>query len=170
MPTMKNLMATTAVAMAMAFSGGAHAADYLTGYAGWFDLVDGEDESAQFGVEYRFHPWDFGLRPVLGANFTSDSGVYGYGGLNWDVPIVANQIYLIPNFMAGVYREGNSKDLGGAIEFRSGIELAYQLPDNSRVGVAFNHISNASIYDKNPGAETLLINYSIPMQSRAANY
>jgi lipid A 3-O-deacylase len=141
----------------------AQAGDYLTGYAGWYDIVDGEDEAGQLGVEYRFSPVQYGIRPTLGINVTGDGAVYGYGGFNWDVPVIDNQLYLIPNFVAGLYAEGDGKDLGGAIEFRSGIELAYQMPNQHRVGVAFNHISNASIYDKNPGAETLLINYSVPM-------
>ncbi len=141
------------------------ASDYLTGSVGWFDLVDGDDESAQFGAEYRFSPIQYGFRPTLGITVTDDGGVYGYGGFNWDVPLIDNQLYLIPNFMVGAYGEGDSKDLGGTIEFRSGIEVAYQLPNTHRVGVAFNHISNASIYDKNPGAETLLINYSLPMNA-----
>lgn len=147
------------------FAGSARASDYVTGYVGWYDLVDQDNQSAQFGIEYRFHPVDFGLRPTLGINATGDGSVYGYGGFNWDVQLVPNQIYLIPNFMAGAYSDGSGKDLGGAIEFRSGIELAYQFPNRERVGIAFNHISNASIYDKNPGAETLLINYSVPVNN-----
>ncbi|HID90986.1 TPA: hypothetical protein EYP44_03395, partial [Candidatus Bathyarchaeota archaeon] len=39
------------------------------------------------------------------------------------------------------------KDLGGALEFRSGIEASYAFENDSRLGVAFNHISNASLYD-----------------------
>ncbi len=141
----------------------AQASDYLVGSLGWFDLVDGENESAEFGAEYRFSPVQYGIRPTLGISFNGDGAVYGYGGFYWDVPIIDNELYISPNFVAGAYSEGDSKDLGGAIEFRSGIELGYQLPNAHRVGVAFNHISNASIYDKNPGAETLLINYSVPM-------
>ena len=95
-------------------------------------------------------------------NLTNEGSVYGYGGLNWDIPILDSQLYLIPNFMIGAYSQGDGKDLGHALEFRSGLELAYQLPSSHRVGIAFNHISNASLGDKNPGAETLLINYQVP--------
>lgn len=140
----------------------AAASDYLTGSLGWFDIVDKDDESAQFGLEYRVTPWQFGLRPIVGVSVTGDGSVYGYAGLNWDVALIENELYLIPNFAVGAYSDGDGKDLGGAIEFRSGIELAYQLPNAHRIGVAFNHISNASIYDKNPGAETLLLTYGIP--------
>lgn len=141
----------------------AFAQDYLTGYLGWYDLVDGENEATQFGAEYRFHPFDYGIRPTIGANITTDGSVYGYGGFNWDIELVANQFYVIPNFMAGLYAEGDGKDLGHAIEFRSGIEFAYQMQNAHRVGLAFNHVSNAGIGNKNPGAETLMLTYSLPM-------
>lgn len=139
--------------------------DYLTGYAGIYNVMDNGSSSAQFGVEYRFKEWDFGIRPTLGANADSRGAVYGYGGFNWEVPIGTSGFMITPNFMVGAYHEGGSRDLGGALEFRSGIELAYQLANAHRVGVAFNHISNASIYDKNPGAETLLLNYSVPVST-----
>ncbi len=154
-------MATLLVATSLATA--THAADYLTGYAGGFDMIDQENESAQFGAEYRFSPVQYGIRPTVGMNFTGDGAVYGYGGFNWDVSLLPNQLYLVPNFMVGAFSQGSGKDLGHAIEFRSGIEVDYQFANAHRVGIAFNHISNAGIGDKNPGAETLLINYSIPM-------
>ena len=141
----------------------ANAFDYFTGYVGWNDFIDQENESTEFGIEYRFHPIDYGFRPTLGFNVTTDGSRYGYGGFNWDVPVIGNELYIIPNFMVGLYGEGDGKDLGGAIEFRSGLEVAYQMPNEHRIGIAINHISNASIYDKNPGSETLLINYSMPV-------
>ena len=134
---------------------------YLVPYIGVFDVLD-DEESMQFGFEYRFSNIGYGVRPTLGASLDDDSGTYVYGGLNWDIPLGYNFTFT-PNFMAGLYHEGDSKDLGGAIEFRSGLELSYAFENQSRVGVAFNHISNASIYDSNPGAESLLVNYQIPL-------
>lgn len=141
----------------------AFAADYLTGHLGWFDVLDQESESTEFGAEYRFSPVEYGIRPTLGTTINTDGGLYVYGGFNWEIPLLPNQLYIIPNFMVGGYRQGDSKDLGHGIEFRSGLELAYQLSSQNRIGVAFNHISNASLGDKNPGAETLLFNYSVPV-------
>ncbi len=135
---------------------------YITGYIGYFDVIGADNSSTQFGVEYRAKPLQYAIRPVIGVNVTTDSSVYGYIGLNWDAELVKDQLYLIPNFVAGAYKNGDGKDLGGAIEFRSGIELAYQFPNSHRLGVAFNHISNASIYRKNPGAETAMVTYSAP--------
>ena len=138
--------------------------DYITGYIGYFDVIRTKYDAAQFGVEYRARPLQYAIRPMIGINVTSDKAVYGYAGINWDAELIENQLYLIPNFAAGLYKQGDGRDLGGAIEFRSGIELAYQFPNDHRLGVALNHISNASIYEHNPGSETAMVTYSIPLR------
>ena len=56
----------------------------------------------------------------------------------------------------------NGKELGGTLEFRTGAELAWRFDDYSRLGLALHHISNASIYDSNPGTEMLVLTYSVP--------
>lgn len=160
---MKTTRLFTFVAMAvLALSANAQANEYLSGSVGYFDVVDKENKSTQLGLEYRFNAISYGLRPIVGVTGTTDSSAYAYAGFNLDVPILSNQLYLIPNFAVGAYHSGDGKDLGGALEFRSGIELAYQMENYHRIGIAFNHLSNAGLYDKNPGVETLLINYSIP--------
>lgn len=140
--------------------------DYLTGYVGYVDVIRNSWNATQFGAEYRAKPIYYGLRPMVGISDTTDGSVYGYAGLNYDIPLWNKQVYLIPNFAAGAYAKGDGKPLGGAIEFRSGLELDYQLKNSQRVGVAFNHISNASIYYHNPGIETVLVSYSIPLGLR----
>lgn len=146
----------------------ANATDYLSVNVGQFEAIrDNTFDAWQFGAEYRFGAWEYNLHPMIGGFFTSDGSVYGYGGLNWDIELMPNQLYLIPNFAVGAYGEGDGKDLGGTLEFRSGIELDYQLPNAHRVGIILNHISNAGIYSHNPGEESILVNYSIPMGSLA---
>ncbi len=151
--------------LALSVSSVAHAdgTDYITGYVGYFDVIRNDYESAQFGIEYRARPLQYSIRPMIGLNVTNDESIYGYVGLNWDAELITDQLYLIPNFAAGLYKRGDGKELGGVIEFRSGIELAYQFPNSHRLGIAFNHISNASIYRHNPGSETALVTYSIPL-------
>ncbi|MBT4488902.1 MAG: acyloxyacyl hydrolase, partial [Rhodospirillaceae bacterium] len=41
----------------------------------------------------------------------------------------------------------------------------YRFSDRSRLGVALSHISNASIGDKNPGAESLMLTYALPVRN-----
>jgi lipid A 3-O-deacylase len=144
----------------------AHAGDYMSINIGKFDVFDDTHDATQFGAEYRGEYLGYDIRPIAGGFFTSEGSVYGYVGLNWDVALLPQQLYLIPNFAIGAYSEGDDgKDLGGTLEFRSGIELAYQFPNAHQLGVALNHISNASIYDRNPGEETLMVTYSVPLNT-----
>ena len=63
---------------------------------------------------------------------------------------------LTPSFAPGYYNEGDGKDLGHALEFKSEVELYYDLSQDSYLGLSWNHISNADIGDKNPGADSIL--------------
>lgn len=136
--------------------------EHVAVYGGVQDVLDDESYT-QFGAEYRFRDVFKGLRPTVGANLTDEGDVYGYGGVNWDIRLGDTPFILTPNFMVGAYHHGDGKDLGGALEFRSGIEASYEFTNGSRLGATFNHISNASIYDKNPGAEALLLVYQHPV-------
>ncbi len=135
--------------------------DFLTLSAGGFDVNDNET-SAEFRIEYRSMRKYLFLKPMIGLMGNSEGGVYGYGGVNLDI-YLGRQWVVMPNFAIGGYRRGSSKDLGSVIEFRSGLEIAYRFDDRSRLGVAFSHISNAGISDNNPGAESAVLSYSIPL-------
>jgi lipid A 3-O-deacylase len=143
----------------------ARAGDYLSLNVGDYDIFRKNQKAAQFGAEYRFDEIEYSLRPIAGAFVTSRGSTYGYGGFDWDVALVPQQLYLVPNFAIGAYGQGNGKDLGGVLEFRSGIELDYQFQNMQQVGVALNHISNAGIYSRNPGEETVMATYSVPIST-----
>jgi hypothetical protein len=127
---------------------------------GAFDV--GKDETAaEIGLEYRFAPMQsaYNIIPVVGVSGTSDGSTWAYGGIRYDIDLGENWV-LTPNFAASVYRQGGGKDLGHALEFRSGLEIAYKLNENSHLGLALYHMSNASIGDKNPGQESVILSYS----------
>ena len=67
-----------------------------------------------------------------------------------------------PSFGVGYYDDGNGKKLGSKIEFRTTLEISYQLVNKDRIGISFGHISNANIGDKNPGVEIISISYQKP--------
>jgi len=72
-----------------------------------------------------------------------------------------------PDLLAvGAWRRGSTetRELGGPIEFKSGGEFAYRFDNDARLGLLFDHISNAGIYKKNPGVESALLVYSIPLR------
>ena len=92
---------------------------------------------------------------------TTDAATYGYAGIGVDV-FFGPRWVATPTFAAGIYGNGDGKDLGNAVEFRSGLEVAYRFDDRSRLGLSFTHISNAGIGDRNPGVESLVLMYSVP--------
>ena len=130
--------------------------------AGVYDVND-DETTAEGRVEYRFSEanklWHFS--PFVGLRANANGATYGYGGLGLDI-FFGKRWVLTPNFAVGIYGNGDSKDLGHAVEFRSGVELAYRFDDHSRLGLTFHHISNAGLDQMNPGTESLLLMYSMP--------
>jgi len=131
---------------------------------GWYDINKQKDDAADFRLEYRHGEKIWLLKPWAGIEGTSDGAVYGVAGVLIDI-YFGRRFVLTPSFGFGAYANGDGKDLGGTLEFRSQIELAYRFDDRSRLGLAFSHISNADTGDDNPGTEILNVYYAIPIDS-----
>jgi hypothetical protein len=138
-------------------------AAHLSFGAGYFDAFQQDDPAAEFRVELRsnWHLLGF-LDPFIGASGTSDGAAYGFFGFKTDL-YLTDHLVLMPSAAVGAFAEGDGKDLGSTVEFRTGAELAWRFQDRSRLGFGIHHISNASIGDKNPGTEIVSIVYSIPI-------
>ena len=132
---------------------------------GVFDMFD-DETTVDFRLEYVFSETQkIGIfTPFLGLSGTAEAGSYLYAGIGVDL-FFGDNIVATPNFASGVYGNGDGKDLGYAIEFRSGINFSFRFEDYSRLGFSFHHISNAGLDDRNPGEESLLLLYSLPIQS-----
>lgn len=104
------------------------------------------------------------VRPWAGLEVTTDKALYGIVGLLIDIDL-GSRWWFTPVAGVGAYSEGNGKDLGHAIEFRTQVEFARRLRNDARIAIALSHISNASLGDENPGAEILSLYYSIPVGS-----
>ena len=110
----------------------------------------------------------FNLKPFAGIELTSDSAAYFISGIYLDdnlgtifVGEESNYIFT-PSFGIGYYDEGDGKKLGNNIEFRSTLEISYELKNENRLGLSFGHISNANLGDKNPGVEIISFSYQVP--------
>jgi lipid A 3-O-deacylase len=85
-------------------------------------------------------------------------GTYLSTGLMKKIDLSKN-FFLAPSFSVGLYQDfDEGKDMGYPLEFKSEIEINYNLFKNSVIGISWNHISNADIGDKNPGSDNLLFN------------
>ena len=110
----------------------------------------------------------FYLKPFAGIEVTTDSALYLLGGIYLDDNLGElmsgddNKWHFTPSFGFGYYDNGDGKKLGNNLEFRTTLELSYQLKNSDRIGISFGHISNANIGDKNPGVEIISLSYQKP--------
>lgn len=143
--------------------------DFLSVATGAYDLYREKYRTFEFEMEYKFHLKWFKspnkyleFRPLFGLMTTAKGAFYGYLGINFDL-LFFRHIHFAPGFAAGYFTPGKGKNLGYPIEFRSGVELAWQFSDWHRLGFHFYHLSNASIGKRNPGEESLVLFYDIPL-------
>ena len=73
------------------------------------------------------------------------------------------RLFLAPSFAAGLYSAGNGPDLGHTLEFRSGATLGMRSYGGTRIGISFHHVSNGDLGRRNPGAETLGLTMTVPL-------
>ena len=131
-------------------------------YSGMFDFSDDGAKSTLFGFQHQNEELKRNsflgtLSPITGGMLTADNAVYLYTGVQVDYDI--GLLKLTPSFTPGLYNQGNGKDLGHIIEFKSEIQLSMDLSKNSMFGMSYNHISNASLGSKNPGANSYMFNF-----------
>ncbi len=131
-------------------------------FTGMFDFSDDGKRSNLIGVQHQNEDLNRNtfignLSPVTGAMITSDNATYFYTGVQANYKI--GSLNLTPSFTPGYYNEGSGKDLGHALEFKSEIQLSLEMPMDSQLGLSYNHLSNASLGDKNPGANSYMFNF-----------
>jgi len=161
----REIWVLTAIAIAtamMAPPASAQEPSFLSVGIGWYDINDDQD-AIDLRVEYRSKVKILGfVKPWVGVEITSDAAAYGIVGVLADI-YFGRRFVLTPSFGVGVYADGDGKDLGSAIEFRSQLELGYRFDNRSRMALAFGHISNAHLTDQNPGSEILTLYYHVPL-------
>jgi hypothetical protein len=134
--------------------------------AGQVGILDDLEGPQRYGMEYRFTsfsgPWGFRLIPAIGAAAANNGARFVYSDLRHDF-YLSDRWLLIPSFGAGVFKESKEINLGNNLEFRSGLEVAYQFHNKMRAGVAVFHLSNGGISSRNPGTEALVFSFCIPV-------
>ena len=131
-------------------------------YTGMFDFSDDGQRAALFGVEHQNEnlvrdSFLGSISPVTGFMITENNAAYGYTGIQAFYNI--GKINFTPSFTPGVYSQGDGKDLGHTIEFKSELQFSLDISSESELGFSYNHISNASLGDKNPGANSYMFNF-----------
>ena len=148
---------------------------------GIYDIkFDGSEknQAADFRYEYRsdkslldIGPEEdnfFFLKPFFGIEYTNDSASYFLTGIYFEDNLGElfdankSKLFFTPSFGAGIYNDGSGKKLGNDLQFRTSLEVSYELKNKNRIGISFSHISNANLGSKNPGVEILSLSYHIP--------
>ena len=131
-------------------------------FTGNFDFSDHKQAAVLVGLQHQneslVRDTIIGnISPITGAFITENSAVYVYTGFEWNVDM--GTLTFTPSFAPGLYHEGDGKDLGHILEFKSEIQFSYELSKDASIGLSYNHISNASLGDKNPGANSYMFNF-----------
>ena len=131
-------------------------------YTGTFDFSDEGAKSTLYGVQYinlNFHYDSFlgNLYPVTGFFITVDNSKYIYTG--FQTTYRNGSFNVTPSFTPGLYDKGNGKDLRHVLEFKTEIQISYNISKKSEIAFSYNHISNANLGENNPGANSYMFNY-----------
>ena len=112
------------------------------------------------------HHWDLGWK--LGTYLEANAGVLTGGGTSAFVGSIGPGIYMagmeeIVEIVLGINPTIISKhkfgdeNLGGPIQFTSHIGLNFIFADHFQIGYRLQHMSNAIIYEHNPGLNTHMV-------------
>lgn len=137
---------------------------FITVAGGWFDFNRKHDEGAEFRLEYRSNKKIWLFKPFVTSAVATNGMTFVGAGVLIDIYLGPRWV-VTPSFAVTWWR-GKTKglDLGYPIEFRSQVELAYRFENHARLGLSISHYSNAKLVKKNPGTETLMLNYSSPLR------
>ena len=131
-------------------------------FTGNFDFSDDKQSALLVGFQHQNENLERNtflgnISPITGGFITENSAAYIYTGFEWNLEM--GELTFTPSFAPGLYHKGDGKDLGHVLEFKSEVQLSYELSKDSRIGVSYNHVSNASLGDKNPGANSYMFNF-----------
>ena len=131
-------------------------------FTGMFDFSDNKQASGFLGLQHQnddlFRESFLGkISPITGGFLTEKSAFYLYTGAQAEYDL--GLFTITPSFAPGYYNSGDGKDLGSALEFKTEIQMSYDLSNTTHLGMSYNHISNASLGDKNPGANSYVFNF-----------
>ena len=132
-------------------------------FTGNFDFSDDKQAALLVGFQHQNENLERNtflgnISPITGGFITENSAVYVYTGFEWNIDI--GSLTFTPSFAPGLYHEGDGKDLGHVLEFKSEIKLALEIFDNSKIGYSYSHISNNDWGDINPGTDNQQITFS----------
>ena len=119
-------------------------------YVGNFDFSDDKQSAVLFGIQHQNEnlkrdSFLGNISPITGGFITENSAAYIYSGIEWNVDL--GSFEFTPSFAPGLYHEGDGKDLGHVLEFKTEVQLSYTLSDKTSFGMSkekYKYFINAS--------------------------
>ena len=152
---------------------------FLTFGAAAYDWNNQEDLQVEFRLEYRGKKLLGPVKPLIALAGTlcpgrilpfcegessTGSGFFGAGGL---IDIFFGRRVVVTPSLGAFYYTGGTKDLDldYPLQFRMQLEIAYRFDDRSRISWAFSRYENLGLGDINPGVESGILYYSVPLEN-----
>ncbi len=120
----------------------------------------GQELYLRYDMKTAYGPF----QPAFGASVTDGGDAWVGFGAVWTGHFARERGYVQLHLMPGLYAQGSGPDLGYPVEFRSGAEIGYETRNGLRIGLSYDHRSNADIKAVNPGLETVQLRVSIPLR------
>ena len=94
----------------------------LNFFTGTFDFSDDNQSALLIGFQHQDENLERNtflgnISPITGGFITENSAAYIYTGFEWNVEM--GELIFTPSFAPGYYNQGDGKDLGHALEFKS---------------------------------------------------
>lgn len=132
---------------------------------GMYDPFTHGRNAASFNLEWQPGVKIAGVvQPLFGAIVTTKGSLMGYGGLGLPINI-GPRVMFMPSVAVGAYEEGDGFDLGQALAFRVGGELAYVFDDKSRLGLNAHVITNGRSLGRSDRTEIIGLAYTTPLDA-----
>ena len=140
---------------------------FAVGIQGGFNSSSNNEDFVQVEAFVTYlSPWDltFGSGWILDTTLSGSAGVLNGGGDTGFIATLGPGLMLrnekgrfalfggvSPTLMS--QHEYGVEDFGGVFQFTSYIGLSFLFTDHFGIGYRFQHMSNAGIYDENPGLD-----------------
>lgn len=137
------------------------------------DLVRERKETSDpdINIEARFASpdfldWAFSPNPVIGANINTGEGTsLAYLGLGWTF-YLTDAIFADFTLGGAIHdgetsrRTADSRNYGCRLNFHESVSLGYSFDEHNAIMIGFDHMSNASLCDRNDGLTNIGIRYA----------
>ena len=119
--------------------------------------------AAEAQMRYIGTPMFWNLQPVLGVSLARNGSGWVGAGAAYTWRPGQDSFFIRFSALAGVYKRGSGRDLGGPVQFRNALDIGLTAKNGMEYGIGVDHRSNAGLYKPNPGLNSVYLFASFPL-------